>query len=164
MKLHRLFLICLLAALPCGCVGKITAPTSGPTAKVTVEVTNFAPNRSLTNVENGYFTISNADESWGGQQILQNDSPTFSQLVPAGEELTYIVHLMQGGGGFSSTCGVKFQMTLPENADLHIKFELFRAEGPEVIGCVATLYSGDKLIGTYKGSSSITLYKVKWVY
>jgi hypothetical protein len=55
-------------------------------------------------------------------------------------------------------------MTLPENADLHIKFELFRAEGPEVIGCVATLYSGDKLIGTYKGSSSITLYKVKWVY
>lgn len=163
MKSLYTLLLCLTLALATGCAAKFAAPTSGPTAKVTVEVENFAPNRSILNNENVYLTIHNADESWEGQEILKNSNPSYSVLVPANHPLSYGLVLMQGGGGFSSSTGVRFDLTLPDAADLDIKFKLFRGNGPEIIGCTATLYSGDRLIGTYKGSAKITKYVVKWL-
>ena len=164
MRWKHTLLILFVVALISGCASKITAPTSGPTANVTVDVVNFAPERSLMDIENVYFTIQNSDASWGGQQILQNDSASYSLVVPANEDLSYVVRIMQGGGGFSSTCGVKFDISLPEGADMSIRFKLLRTGGPEVVGCTASIYSGDKLVHTYAGSSSITRYKVKWLY
>jgi len=164
MKLMVVLSVAVIAIVVSGCATTITAPVSGPTANLIVEVTNFAPERKLTNIENVYFTLRNGDESWGGQQLIKNDKPSFSFSIPAQQELTYILNLMQGGGGFSGTCGVQFDLTPPAGANLVTKFEFSRAGGSEVVGCKVGLYLDNKLVESYAGSAEITRYKVKLVY
>ncbi|AJQ92107.1 hypothetical protein [Gynuella sunshinyii] len=163
MRLAVTLLISSLIMLVSGCVSRITAPDSGPTAKLNVEVVNFAPG-SLVNVENVYLTLNNADESWGGQQILKRKNPAFETDIPANEQISYVINLMQGGGGFSSSCGIRFDLTTQENESITTKYELIRADGSAVIGCKADLYSNGKLLGAYQGSSKITQYVVETTY
>ena len=164
MKLKTILIATLVIVLFSGCVSSISAPTSGPTASYTVEVENFAPKRSLVNIENVYFIVNTLDESWGGEQIIKNDNPTYVSTVPANKELTSIIKLMQGGGGFSSTCGAKFDLSLPANANLVAKLHFIRGKGTEVLGCSVRLYLDGKLFKTYEGGSNIIEYKVKWLY
>lgn len=163
MAINRLRLLVFLALLISGCATQIIAPTSGPTSSLDVVVTNFAPERELTNIENVYLTLSTQDGSWGGEQLIKNDMPHYGFVIPAHKELTYIINLMQGGGGFSGSCGVQFDFTVPEKTNLTTQFSFVRANGPEIIGCKVDLLSENRLIQSYVGSSSITRYKVKFI-
>ncbi|WP_428242905.1 hypothetical protein [Gynuella sp.] len=163
MRLVTALLISSLIILVSGCVSRITSPDSGPIAKLNVEVVNFVPG-SLVNVESVYLTLNNADESWGGQQILKRKNPAFETDIPANEQVSYVINLLQGGGGFSSTCGIRFDLTAQENETITTKYELIRANSPVVIGCKADLYINDKLLGTYQGGSKVTRYVVETTY
>jgi len=165
LKYSNIIITFILSAFLAGCAAKITAPSTGATSKLNVEVTNFAEERSITNTENVYLTLKNADESWGGEQLIKNDQPKYSFTIPAKEELMFTLNLMQGGGGFSSSCGATLELKAKENSNLTAKFNFFRGkDSVKIIGCTVDIYSGNKLLKSYKGSSNITLYKVKFLY
>lgn len=165
MKYLNILFMLLLSFFIVGCASKITDASTKATSKLNIEVTNFAEERSITNTENVYLTLKNADESWGGEQLIKNDQPKYSFTIPTKEELNFTLNLMQGGGGFSATCGAALKLTTKENSNLTAKFNFIREkDSVKVVGCTLDIYSGNKLLNSYKGSSSITLYKVKFLY
>ncbi len=162
MKNISLILVGFIAVLTTGCATSIRTPISGPTADLSVKVTNFDPKGSITNVENVYLYLNDADKSWGGEQLIKKKQPEQTFTIPANEEITFTLKLMQGGGGFSSACGVSFEVIPTENSDLHADFEFIRAkESKGIIGCTANLFSGSQKLGSYTGSSNITVYKLE---
>jgi len=165
MKLSKPIVIISLAFSLMACASKIVIPTSGATANLTVKVANFAEKQSILNNESVWFNITKKDESWGGQQVIKPKEPVQEFTVPANETLGYSLKLLQGGGGFDSTCALHLDMLPPENSDLKLDFFLERMNSDEKItGCVAKLYSNGKLIGDYKGGATITHYTVKFLY
>ncbi|WP_038177913.1 hypothetical protein [Vibrio rhizosphaerae] len=165
MKFTNLLIVFALAFSVFGCVSKITAPTSGSTAKLTVEVPNFAEKQSILMNESVWFNIATPDESWGGQQVIKSDEPVHTFMIPAEKTLNDSLSLLQGGGGFDSVCALHLEMNPPENADLKLRFILERQRGDEkVTGCIAELYLDGKLVHTYRGGATITHYIVKFTY
>ncbi|SJN56093.1 hypothetical protein VR7878_01595 [Vibrio ruber DSM 16370] len=164
MKLTNLIIVFALAFSVFGCVSKITAPASGSTAKLTVEVPNFAEKQSILMNESVWFNIATPDESWGGQQVIKPDEPVHTFTIPADETLNYSIRLLQGGGGFDSVCALHLEMNPPENANLKLRFILERQRGDEKItGCVAELYLDGKPVESYRGGATITHYIVKFI-
>ncbi|WP_221274511.1 hypothetical protein [Thaumasiovibrio subtropicus] len=143
------------------CAQKITAPTSGPVANLSVSVVNFNEKQSILNNEYVVFKINKKDESWGGDHAIKAEEPNQAFVIPANTELDYVIGVHQGGAGFTSNCGLLLDMVAPENKNLHLKFSLQRpVDDKKISGCIAELYADGELIGQYSGGANITIYTV----
>jgi hypothetical protein len=163
-KVNPVVKLCTTAAVLglVACAANVPVLKSGPVANLSVKVSNFADNRSILNNENVWVTLEAKDRGWEGVYVLKNDEPSKDFVIPASTNVNLALKLMQGGGGFSSSCGAQFDLTPPKDAKLNAEFTFYRGkEGPEITGCNINLYSNSKLINTFTGGSNITHYVVK---
>lgn len=140
---------------------KIIPPESGPVARMSVNVTNFAE-RGVFKAENVWVSLYNQDESWGAQPVLVEDHPTDHYIIPANERLKFSLWLQVGGPGYDGGCYVGLDLTAEEASNLNADFSIKRVPGTDTMaGCKMTLSNNGKVIGEYEGKSELTYYKVK---
>ncbi len=164
---HRLRIYVVILAvlgLSACAAQKVEPPTSGPTAQLTVTVSNFVE-LSLIEAENGWVSLYNQDKSWGAEPLLKYSHPSEQYIIPANQPLNFSLFLQKAGPGFDGGCRVNVDLNATENSKLALDFTIQRVsdEDDAMTGCSVALSEDGKLIREYQGEGKITVYKVKVV-
>ena len=160
-KLPLLIALLIFLSLTACSAQKIIPPQSGPTAQLTVKVSNFAK-RGMFKAENVWIKLYNQDESWGAEPVLVEDHASDHYIIPAQEDLKFSMWLQQGGPGYEGGCSIGLNLNVEKNSNLLAEFTIKRVPGEEFIaGCKMTLSNNGKLVGEYEGKPDLTFYKVK---